>query len=234
MVSISIIIPVYNEEATILLALNKISSLKKTIQIEVIVVNDGSSDNSQKLLEANENFYDKLINLKHNQGKGRAVIEGLKNATKDYVFFQDADLEYNPQELTKFVKFVDQYQADLVMGSRFTASDRSVLFFWHMLGNKFITFFFNFLNNSTFTDIYCCHCLFKKENLPFNKLKIYGWGQQAEILTYLTKNSKKIFETSVNYIGRDYSEGKKIRYHHVFGVLYVILSTKIKLLFFQK
>ena len=100
-----------------------------------------------------------------------------------------------------------------------------------MLGNKFITFLFNFLNNTTFTDIYCCHCFFKKENLPVSKLKSFGWGQQAEILTYLLNNSKKIYETSVSYNGRKYYEGKKIRYYHIFEVVYWILLSKIKTLF---
>ena len=100
-----------------------------------------------------------------------------------------------------------------------------------MLGNKFITFLFNLINNTTFSDIYCCHCLFKRNNLPINNLKSYGWGQQAEILTYLVNNSNKIFEAAVSYDGRKYQEGKKIRFYHVFEVIYWILFTKIKVLF---
>ena len=152
-------------------------------------------------------------------------------AKGEYIFFQDADLEYNPDDIVKFLDKIENYGADMVMGSRFISEERSVLHFWHMKGNKFITFIFNILNNTTFTDIYCCYCLFIRKNLPINRLRSKGWGQQAEILTYLTKNSKKIFETAVDYDGRSYSEGKKIRYHHVFEVIYWICITKIKVLF---
>ena len=234
MAEVSILIPVYNEEKTVLNTLKKVVSLRNQLTIEIIIVNDGSTDQTLKILEDNKDLYDKLINLEKNQGKGKSIIEGLKNANKDYVFFQDADLEYDPKELIKFVEFVSENNADLVMGSRFTASDRSVLFFWHMLGNKFITFFFNLINNTTFTDIYCCHCLFKRANLNYKYLRIYSWGQQAEILTYLVSKSQKIFETSVKYIGRDYKQGKKIRYHHVFEVILVIFFTRIKVIFSKK
>ena len=165
MPEVSILIPVYNEENTVLNTLKKVVSLRNKLSVEIIIVNDGSTDQTLKILESNKNLYDQLINFEKNQGKGKSIIEGLKNANKDYIFFQDADLEYDPKELIKFVRFVSKYNADLIMGSRFTASDRSVLFFWHMLGNKFITFFFNLINNTTFTDIYCCHCLFKRENI---------------------------------------------------------------------
>ena len=117
------------------------------------------------------------------------------------------------------------------MGSRFISENRSVLNFWHKVGNQFISILFNILNNTTFTDIYCCHCLFIRKNLPLDKLKIYGWGQQAEILTYLAKFSSKIFETSVNYNARRYAEGKKIRFYHIFEVIYVLIVTRIKLFF---
>ena len=117
------------------------------------------------------------------------------------------------------------------MGSRFIGINRSVLNFWHMVGNKMITFLFNFLNNTTFSDIYCCYCLFERKNLQVEKLKSNGWGQQAEILTYLVKNSSKIYEVAVNYNGRTYSEGKKIRYIHAIDVIYWILITKLKVIF---
>ena len=117
------------------------------------------------------------------------------------------------------------------MGSRFIGTRRSVLHFWHMIGNKFITFLFNFLNNTTFTDIYCCYCMFKRQLIDVNKLKCYNWGQQAEILTYLINKNSKIFEIGVNYHARNYNEGKKIRYYDVFSVIYWIISTKIKKFF---
>ena len=230
MIPISVIIPIYNEEKTVLNILKKINQLKSKIKLEIIVVNDGSDDNSKKIIDENENYYDQIKHFSNNSGKGKAIIEGLKLAKNKYVFFQDADLEYYPEDLNKFVKIIEEHNADLIMGSRFTSERRTVLNFWHMMGNKFITLLFNMLNNTTFTDIYCCYCLFNKENLPISKLKSMGWGQQAEILTYLAKNSDLIFETAVNYNGRKYAEGKKIRYYHVIEVIYWIAITKLKTL----
>ncbi len=231
MKSISIIIPVYNEENTVIQILKKISKNKNINKFEIIVINDGSIDDTLKLLNENKTLYDKLINLKKNSGKGKAIIEGLKNSNCDYIFFQDADLEYNPDDLKKFIEKIEINKADLVMGSRFISTDRTVLFFWHMLGNKFITFLFNFLNNTTFSDIYCCYCMLKKDLVNVQKLNCYGWGQQAEILTYAVNNKTKIFEIGVNYHGRNYDEGKKIRYYDVFGVIYWIIFTRIRKLF---
>ena len=231
MKSISIIIPVYNEENTVIQILKKISKNKNINKFEIIVINDGSIDDTLKLLNENKTLYDKLINLKKNSGKGKAIIEGLKNSNCDYIFFQDADLEYNPDDLKKFIEKIEINKADLVMGSRFISTDRTVLFFWHMLGNKFITFLFNLLNNTTFTDIYCCYCMFKKNLIDADKLKCHNWGQQAEILTYIVQKNSKIFEIGVNYHGRTYDEGKKIKYYDVFSVIYWILYTRIKKLF---
>lgn len=231
MISISVIIPVYNEEKTILAILKKLNQIKNSANFEIIVINDGSSDNTKSIIDDYSDLTDQVKHLKSNEGKGKAVIEGLKISTKEYVFFQDADLEYDPLDLVKFIDLVNNYKTDLVMGSRFIGNSRSVLHFWHMIGNKFITLIFNLLNNTTFTDIYCCYCLFQRKNLPANVLKSNGWGQHAEILTYLSKNSKKIFEVSVNYNGRKYSEGKKIRYYHIFEVIYWIVITKLKTLF---
>ena len=231
MISISIIMPVFNEEKTIKKILEKLNEIRNKIDLEIIVVNDGSTDDSAKIIDQNPNYFDKVKHLKKNQGKGKAVIEGLKISSMEYVFFQDADLEYNPKDLNKFIEMTETYKADLIMGSRFTSNKRSVLHFWHMLGNKFITFLFNIFNNTTFTDIYCCYCLFRRNNLSISDLKCFGWGQQAEILTYLVNKSNKIYETSVNYDGRKYLEGKKIRYYHVLEVMYWIISTKLKTLF---
>ena len=233
MISISIIIPVYNEEKTLLTLLKKLRQFKNNADFEIIIINDGSTDKTKEIIDDNVNLYNKVKHLDYNRGKGKAVLEGLKMSSKDYIFFQDADLEYDPNDLLKFISMVDNFQADLIMGSRFIGEKRSVIHFWHMIGNKFITFIFNLLNNTVFTDVYCCYCLFLRKNLSINRLKSNGWGQHAEILTYLSKNSKKIFETSVNYDGRKYFEGKKIRYYHVLEVIFWIFFTKIKTFFIK-
>ena len=213
--NLSIIVPVYNEQATLLNVLKKLAFLKDKCNLEIIIINDGSIDNSKQIIESSSNLYTKAI----------------KNCTQDYIFIQDADLEYDPNDILIFLEENEKYSYDLIMGSRFIGTRRSVLHFWHMIGNKFITFLFNFLNNTTFTDIYCCYCMFKRQLIDVNKLKCYNWGQQAEILTYLIGRNSKIFEIGVNYHGRNYSEGKKIRYYNVFSVIYWIISTKIKKFF---
>ena len=230
MISVSIIIPTFNEEKTILKILEKIEKIKSKLDLEIVVVNDGSTDNTKQLLENNPQHFNTVKHLNQNLGKGKAIIEGINLSTKDFIFFQDADLEYEPNDLLKFVEIAEKNSAELVMGSRFTSNTRSILHFWHMLGNKFITVLFNLLNNTTFTDIYCCSCLFKKKNLPVSKLKSFGWGQQAEILTYLISNTVKIYESSVGYNARRYEEGKKIRYYHVLEVIYWIIFTRLKIL----
>ena len=163
--SLTAIVAVYNEEKFVVQSLKKLNILKKNIKLEIIVVNDGSTDLTNELLKKNSDLYTKLLDLSVNQGKGKAVIEGLKHCSSKFVFIQDADLEYDPLDIINFIQKMEETDADLIMGSRFTSSNRSVLHFWHMLGNKIITFLFNILNNTTFTDIYCCYCLFKKENI---------------------------------------------------------------------
>ncbi len=228
MQSLSIIIPVYNEEKTLLNVLNKVKKLHTICDLEVIIVNDGSSDKSKEIIDNNENLFSKAIHLKKNSGKGKAVIEGIKNCNLDYILIQDADLEYDPNDIKVFLEENKRFNYDLIMGSRFIGTRRSVLHFWHMLGNKFITFLFNLLNNTTFTDIYCCYCMFRRNSINVENLKCNNWGQQAEILTYVVNKNSKIFEIGVNYHGRTYNEGKKIRYYDVFSVIYWIFATKIK------
>lgn len=230
-ISLSIIVPVYNEEKTIIRILEKLKILKSVCDLEIIIVNDGSSDNTKKILEDNKNLYSQTVHIDKNLGKGKAVIEGLKKSSFNYIVFQDADLEYDPEDLKMFIAKINNSNADLIMGSRFIGNERSVLNFWHMVGNKLITLIFNLLNNTTFSDIYCCYLLYKRENLNVNKLKSFKWGQQAEILTHVVKNSKKIYEIGINYDARKYEDGKKIRYYHVFSVIYWIVVTRIKTIF---
>jgi len=226
--SLSLIIPVYNEEKTLLDVLKKIKILEKACELEIIVINDGSKDNSKNILNDNKKLYTKVIHLDKNSGKGKAVIEGVKKSTKEYIIIQDADLEYDPTDILEFLEENKKYKYDLIMGSRFIGKKRSVLHFWHMIGNKFITFLFNLINNTTFTDIYCCYCMFKRELINADKLKCNNWGQQAEILTYVVNKKSKIFEIGISYHGRTYEEGKKIKYYDVFSVIYWIIFTKIK------
>ena len=228
---LSIVVPVFNEEKTITNVINELIYLKKICKIEIIVVNDGSTDKSKKIINNNKSKISKIIHFEKNKGKGKAVIEGIKNCNGDYILVQDADLEYDPKDIKKFITKIKEGVADCILGSRFIGSERSVLHFWHMIGNKFITTLFNILNNTAFSDIYCCYLLFKKNAIKTQKLKSYGWGQHAEILTFVIKNSNKPFEIAVRYNSRTYKDGKKIKYYNVFEVVYWIINTRIKTIF---
>lgn len=225
---ISIIIPVYNEEISISNILKNFYDQKKKLKLELIIINDGSTDGTTNILKANNHLFDNLINLDKNYGKGKAIIEGIKLAQGEFIYFQDADLEYPADNLFLLIEAHKKSNAELIVGSRFLANQSSVIYFWHKIGNKLITFLFNLLNNKTFTDIYCCNILFKRKLLNIKKLKSYRWGQQAEILTYLSKNSKKSIEVGVYYYARKFSEGKKIKYYNIFEVIYWIIVTRLK------
>ena len=227
-ITLTIIVPAYNEQDTILGTLSKISSQQLLdVEIEVLVVDDGSSDSTVSLLEANPNLYSDLIKLEKNQGKGAAVKAGLVRANGDFILIQDADMEYSPDEYNNLLAPVRNYNADLVMSSRFAAPKFTrVAYFWNKVGNRLITLLFNVLNNSTFTDIYSCYILFRRDLVPFKGLKTRGWGQHAEILSIARKRAKVIYEVPISYHGRTLEEGKKIRPHHIFSVFWTILACR--------
>ena len=227
---VSIIVPVYNEEKTLLTILEKISQQNIAgIKIETIVINDGSIDNSLNILKENSSLFHKLINLEKNSGKGSAVREGLKSATGDYILFQDADMEYDPSEYEKLLKPVIEFNADIVMGSRFMTSSltRHGGYAKNRIGNYVITSLFNLLNNTKFTDIYSGYLIFRRSNITPSKLKTDGWEQQAEILSKIIKKSSKIYDMPIVYHGRTYEEGKKIKPIHVLHVIGTIIREKI-------
>ena len=227
---LSIIIPVYNEEKTIIEVLKRINNnIIKNIKYEIIVINDGSKDRTLDLIKKNNHLYQYFLDFSNNRGKGFAVIEGLKVARGDYVIFQDADLEYDPKDYVKFINLFINFDADVILGSRFNYSEytRSHNFF-NKIGNYLITFFFNILFNTTFTDIYCCFLAFKRDLLVIDKIKTIGFEQHAEILCNLKKNSKKLFEVSINYNGRSIEEGKKIRFYHIFKVIFIIFFKRFR------
>ena len=221
---LSIIIPVYNEEKTVLKSLQSVKDLNKNLfQHEVIVVNDGSQDSTSKILNENKNLYDKLLTNETNKGKGFSIKKGIIEAKGTHIICHDADLEYNPKDILKFEKIFADFDADGVLGSRFNYSDYTRS---HNILNKFanhlITLAFNLLYNTTFTDIYSCYFAFKKELIDPNLLQTSGFEQHAEILCKVVKSGKKFYEVPINYSGRSYSEGKKIRPHHFFSVIYQI------------
>ena len=226
---ISILVSVYNEEKTILDVLKRLSDIKKFgHSIEVIVINDGSSDNSEKIINENKHLIDKLISNETNRGKGYSIKKGLESSNGKYIIFQDADLEYDPNDFLKFFKLIEKFNPDLIIGSRLNYSDYTRSYnILNKFGNQLITFLFNIIYNTTFTDIYSCYACFKKELLNINSLKTFGFEQHAEILCKVVKKGKKFYEVPINYNGRDYEEGKKIKFYHIFGVIFQIIIGRI-------
>ena len=222
---ISIIVPVYNEEKTIIETLEKLNEVKfHTLEKEIIVIDDGSIDSTKKLLNENQNLFNLLINYDVNKGKGYAVKMGIKKSTGTYITFQDADSEYDPNDLLKFEKIFLKFNADGIIGSRFKFKEYTRSHnFVNKVGNFIITLLFNVLYNTTFTDIYSCYFAFKKELINANTLSQNGFAQHAEILCKVVKRGNKFYETPINYNGRTKLEGKKIRYYHFFNVIKEIL-----------
>ena len=225
---LSIIIPVYNEEKTIIDILKKIkNNSSDKFEHEVIVIEDGSTDQSRKLLENNKNLFNKILFNETNKGKGYSVKKGILSASGTHIIFQDSDFEYDPADFKKFEKIFLDFNADGIIGSRFIYSNytrsHNIL---NKIGNKILTLIFNILYNTTFTDIYSCYFSFKKELLNVEELKTEGFEQHAEILCKVIKKGNKFYEVPINYNGRSHAEGKKIRAHHFFSVLLQIIRRR--------
>ena len=229
---ISIIVPVYNEDKTIKKILKKINTLKiwndSNFQKEIIVVDDKSTDETSKILKENSDLFSKLITNEKNYGAGFSVKKALEVSTGNYILIQDADEEYDPNDYEKFIECIQKFNADLVIGSRFIYDKytRSHNFF-NKVGNTLITFLFNLIYNTTFTDIYCCYIFFKRDLISSDNLKSKGFEQHAEILCKLVKKGTKFFEVPVNYNGRTISEGKKIRFYHIFSIIFQMIKNRV-------
>ena len=233
---LSIVIPVFNEEKTILSVLNKLKSECKSIKTKkIIVVDDGSTDKTTFLLKKNPKLYSKLIISEKNLGKGGAIILALEHIETGYVLIQDADLEYDPTEIPGLWGLVRENDIDVLLTTRLSGSPLTrVHYFWHKLGNKLITFIFNITNNTTCTDIYSGYIIFKRDLIDHKKLIFKGWAQQAELITFLKFKSKKIYEAPITYKGRSYEEGKKINMMAIVPVLFGLFLSKLRLLFLKR
>ncbi len=225
---LSIIVPVYNEEKILLKSLKNLKNSKSAVEREIIVINDGSTDGSAKVLKENKELYNKLLINEKNMGKGYSIKKGLIEANGTHIIFHDADLEYDPKDITKFEKIFEDFKADAVLGSRFNYSDytrsHNIL---NKFANKLITLSFNLLYNTTFTDIYSCYFAYKKELIDPNLLETNGFNQHAEIICKVIKKGKKFYEVPINYNGRSYSEGKKIKPIDFFSIVYQIFKRRL-------
>jgi glycosyltransferase involved in cell wall biosynthesis len=218
---LSVIIPAFNEEATISIILEKVSSLKNLK--EVIVVDDCSTDNTYREIEKLGLSNIRLIRMERNSGKTAAVKRGLKEVRGDITIIQDADLEYDPTEIQDVIRPIVENRADVVYGSRFLVKKASrVLYFYHYLANKTLTFLSNLLSNVNMTDIETCYKAFRTpliKNLP---LTSSGFGMEVEITALITKTKARIYEVPISYYGRTYEEGKKIDYKDGIAALWYI------------
>jgi len=223
---ISIIIPCYNEEKTIGLLIEKVLSVSISIDKELIVIDDSSCDNSTEIVEKYQSFYPniKLFINKKNKGKGYSIRQGFEQATGDIILIQDADLEYDPMEYNKLINPILENKADVVYGSRFIGgSQRRILFFWHYLGNKFLTILSNIFTNLNLSDMETCYKVFTKEIIKKIKLKEDRFGFEPEITAKIAKLECRIYEVGITYFGRTYKEGKKVNWKDGFRAIFVII-----------
>ncbi len=241
-VKLSIIIPVYNEIETIAEIVARVRVVHLDVQVwadraneavitlerEVVIVDDGSSDGTRAYLETLRDEPDvKVLFHKTNQGKGGAVWTGLQATTGDICLIQDADLEYDPREYVKLLQPILEHRTQVVYGSRFRGGPTKAMFFWHMLGNRFLTLVTNVLYNTILSDMETCYKVFTREVADTLQLKARGWGFDPEITAQILLSGYRIYEVPISYTGREFTEGKKISWRDGFTVLWTLLKYRI-------
>ena len=220
---VSVVIPVYNEVSTIREIVVRVQAVD--LNKEIIIVDDGSTDGTREQLQKITLSHENVRVLYHdrNQGKGAALRTGFEAATGDIVIIQDADLEYDPREYSVLLEPILDGRADIVYGSRFLGGPHRVLFFWHYLGNRFLTLLSNALTNLNLTDMETCYKVFRREVLSDIQLKSNRFGFEPEFTAKIAKKGFRIYETSISYSGRTYAEGKKIGWKDGIKAIFAII-----------
>ncbi len=223
---VSIVIPCYNEIRTIDAIINQVLNVDLDLECELVIVDDGSTDGTRKYLDTlrSKNGF-KIIFHEQNRGKGAALRTGFQHATGDIIIVQDADLEYDPNEYSKLLKPILNGKADVVYGSRFAGGEsHRVLYFWHSLGNKFLTLLSNMFTNLNLTDMEVCYKVFKREVLDKFQLKEDRFGFEPEFTAKIARHDFTIYEVGISYYGRTYDEGKKINWRDGVRAIFVIVK----------
>jgi glycosyltransferase involved in cell wall biosynthesis len=220
---ISVIIPVYNEKSTITDIIARVRAVD--LEKEIIIVDDGSTDGtSEQLVEIGSKFENvSVLSHQKNRGKGAALKTGFASASGEIIIVQDADLEYDPRDYEMLLVPILDGRADVVYGSRFLGGPHRVLFFWHYIGNKFLTLLCDALSNLNLTDMETCYKVFKKEVLDDLKLKSNRFGFEPEFTMKIARKGFRVYEVPISYSGRTYEEGKKIGWRDGLAAIFVIL-----------
>lgn len=223
--TLSVVMPVYNEQETLDRIVRRVAST--TLKAELVAVDDGSTDRSLEILRQleSEGLIDRVIVHERNLGKGAALASGFAAATGDFVIVQDADMEYDPAEYRKLLEPILDDRADVVFGSRFLGGEpHRVLYFWHYVGNRFLTLLSNMVTNLNLSDMETCYKCFRREVLDGLVIEERGFGVEPELTAKVAAGGWRVYEVGVSYSGRTYAEGKKIGWKDGFRAIYCILK----------
>lgn len=240
---LSVIIPAYNEIDTIEEIVARVRAVHLDVPVwanhanettisldrEIVIVDDGSTDGTRNILKTLHGEPDlTIIFHEHNKGKGGAVWTGLQITSGDICIIQDADLEYDPRDYPKLLQPILEQRSQVVYGSRFRGGPSKAMFFWHMIGNRFLTFVTNLLYNTILTDMETCYKVFSREVADKLRIRASGWGFDPEITAQILLSGYRIYEVPISYSGREFAEGKKISWRDGFTVLWTLLKYRLR------
>jgi glycosyltransferase involved in cell wall biosynthesis len=226
---LSVVMPVFNEQATLRRVVERV--MEVGLELELLCVDDGSSDGSREILAELEKQWPqtRVFLQPHNMGKGAALRRGIQQATGDYVIIQDADLEYDPNDYRRLLEPLESGQADVVYGSRFLgAGPHRVLYFWHSVGNSFLTLLSNMITNLNMTDMETCYKVFRREVIQSIPIEENRFGFEPEVTVKIAKRNLRVYEVGISYWGRTYAEGKKIGWKDGVRALWCLIKYAVK------